>query len=434
MTRQDLARLAEFFKNKKMELSQGDYGELIATKVFGSRLPLEPGKKRRKHIDIPGVARFPCTIDQSTDTVVAQIIKYIDAIDVYLCDLQIAGDMHDRGYDMPLYNLDDSKDILGSMVLAMGLYDCLNEIADNLSAAYSVPRDPTFRSMNTNVREWIDTVFWTKFEKDIDLDMTFRNYQARSVREKRAACKGSGWLVKVLNTEAQNIRQHERQQPTGTMTDKEFKRLESIYAEAGLVLLKDQGSQCIVIREEYTGEPLDTGRTLLVLTLVPCDPNEDYRDVVTALIRYADGAEAEVEAFYLYNSLHEWEMIPWDDCCRIASEFCVRMNAAADVLSAAYGIERQPELLTMGGLVLDWCNYEVYSGDSEPYDIDEDLTFAQYEGLTETERVAACGGDRMLAEEIDMTVEARRRRLDMADRSEQLADDLLTMLRRGSEG
>lgn len=214
------------------------------------------------------------------------------------------------------------------------------------------------------------------------------------------------------------------------MTNKEYKKLERIFAEGGLVLGENPVFKAITAREDYTGAPLRSGTVMPVFAFMPCYRDEDCRDVVTTMIRHADGLEVDIESFDIYNSLREWERLSWADCDRIAAEFIVRLNAVADVLSAEYNIKRQPELLTMNAGVLEWCNYEILT--DEPYCIDDELTFAQYDKLSENGRIAACGGDKLLAETINLTIEGRHRRQTMAYRSEQLADDLLSMIRFGS--
>lgn len=214
------------------------------------------------------------------------------------------------------------------------------------------------------------------------------------------------------------------------MTKNEYKILENKFAECGLALeINDLfGSIDAVI--ECSGAPLANGRVVTQYGLMPCFPDDDFEDVLEAIIRFADSFDRNVQAFTIYNGDPKHQRLSWDDCDKLAVEFIERVNAVADALSFEYKIARNPDLMSMDASVLEWCEAALIT--DEEYQIDPALTFRQFDMSSEDVRIALCNGDKVLAETLTLSVETRHDHNLYSHRASRIADDLLITLQRGT--
>lgn len=214
------------------------------------------------------------------------------------------------------------------------------------------------------------------------------------------------------------------------MTKKEFKSIEKVFEANGVRLEVNElfGNMDAVF--DYSGAPLVKGQTVTHYCLIPCYPDDDQEDVVEAVVRYADAFDRNVEVSVLYNCQPKGEELSWDTCDKVVIDFMTRINAVADSLSAEYGIERRPDLMSMDASVLEWCEAALFS--DEEFPVDPSLTFKVFDAVSERRRIQMCGGDEGLVQTLGLTLETRHDRNLFEYRENQLTEDLLTVINRGT--
>lgn len=173
------------------------------------------------------------------------------------------------------------------------------------------------------------------------------------------------------------------------MTNAEFSQIKAVFAKVDMELTTDYELDELLATKTYEPWKGFKDNKLNIPVMFPVYVEDSFDKVLHAIISLVDATCSDLHEIILWNSFGEKKLTP-DECGFVAADFVKQLNTVADILSHNYGIDRNPKLLSMDGNIYNWFEACLFS--PEPTTVDRYMTFADFVGYSNEERLEKCAG------------------------------------------